>query len=339
MHRLAGFIQRRYFLYTLLVILVALKSEYLISIFDFDRNFSKAGKTDSLNCGSADAEACNTSIVKGNPPVTNTRHHALLLSGRGGLLKELNVTDIYELAHRADKGDPKSTCVISALIRSCSSISDEFWPDYWLEQAAESEPKSDEELKAVESILHLESLAERKLQLCKNLRKSQLDQSGRRKLQAARAHVPGAAAEFFSRPKLVNSKGEVDTKLAKLYQYEAPFLLETAAMQGDPDALFWLFHLLTNGHFTVRGGVEIRINVDMGKAWVVGQRLLLVADEDTVESVKAELSKLTTSLTEADIKHAAAIEKKFITPTQQTNFHGLPEHPLERMDRCNLEYG
>src|SRR5690606_21287166 len=114
-----------------------------------------------------------------------------------------------------------------------------------VDAAAEVRPGSNAESRITSNAIHFASLNERATKVCDGLTGRQTSMSWEFMLLAANQGSVAAAVRFAGLPPMDFQHFAVDAEAWAAYRDNAPRLLDFAAQQGDPRALFLLSRILS----------------------------------------------------------------------------------------------
>ena len=224
-----------------------------------------------------------------------------------------------ELAERARNGDEQAGCRLALDLQLCAmqpifqeSINSS------VEFATELAPGSSEENRTISNATYFSMLGDRASTVCEGLTPVQISSSWQYMLAAAQQGSRTAATRFAGFPPMMSNVNNfvMDAEAWAAYRDSAPGLLEFAAQQGDPRAMF-LLHGLLLGRNPLIGFPDNFFERDLIRATAYALALMPIADGSTRHGFEQRLEEAREQLSEAEMLQAQQMAEQ----VRATNSH------------------
>lgn len=214
---------------------------------------------------------------------------------------------IDELIQQADAGNRSAACRLAWDLDLCRLARDDLGSGVAMfeESAAKAPPGSRQEKQVINLLQEIGQWQTRAETVCKDLPSRYLRQSADRMLQAARLGDLRSMARFGQSPRFPEPLSLADADTMAAFNNEALGMLTRAANDGEPTALFGLYHAHARGEIaTVHGAVKVE--ADPVVAVAAGLALKAFSDGSTNAGINETMTRLMAKMSPDQIAAARA---------------------------------
>lgn len=214
---------------------------------------------------------------------------------------------IDELIQQADAGNRSAACRLAWDLDLCRFASDDLDRGVALfeDSAATAPPGSRQEKQVIKLLQEIGQWQTRAETVCKDLPSHYLRQSADRMLQAARLGDLRSMARFGQSPPFPQRLSLADADTMAAFNRESLGMLTRAANDGEPTALFGLYHAHARGQIDTMNGA-LKINADPVVAVAAGLALKAFSDGSTNAGINETMSRLMAKMSPDQIAAARA---------------------------------
>ncbi|AVP98645.1 hypothetical protein C7S18_16265 [Ahniella affigens] len=214
---------------------------------------------------------------------------------------------IDELIQQADAGNRSAACRLAWDLDLCQFVGHNLDSGVAMfeEAAAKAPPGSRQEKQVIKLLQEIGQWQTRAEPVCKDLPSRYLQQSADRMLQAARLGDLRSMARFGQAPPFPETLTLADADTMAAFNNEALGMLTRAANEGEPTALFGLYHAHARGEIATVAGA-LKIEADPIVAVAAGLALKAFSDGSTNAGINDTTSRLMATMSPAQIAAARA---------------------------------